>query len=318
MSSLLNVLVVGAGQIGSRHLQGLAASDKVKSVAVVDPSSFSLERALERWMSIPNHKNIAFQSFQHACELPLTDYDFAIIATNATNRLQHLQFVCDLGIKNILSEKLLFQSLNELEQANKLCEKRGINLYTNYVYRYASPWQHLASVLGGCVFKMVINAGDIGLATNLPHWLDLFGFLSQGELSNLNISILGQTYPSKRGQGLLDFSGIVNSEASSGSTLEMTFAETKQSPIVRIECSKGYITLDENSGMIEGSLLSSEYKLQVPMVSSITTNILDDFVSGTMRYPLLHSTFTMNHLLLSALGMGLFGKSDKNIIIPIT
>ena len=37
-----NILIVGAGEIGSRHLQGIAAVKEKLSISVIDPSIDSL------------------------------------------------------------------------------------------------------------------------------------------------------------------------------------------------------------------------------------------------------------------------------------
>ena len=46
-----SLLLVGAGQLGSRYLQGLVASDSELEITVVDPSSESLETAKLRWIA---------------------------------------------------------------------------------------------------------------------------------------------------------------------------------------------------------------------------------------------------------------------------
>ena len=46
---MFNILIIGAGQIGSRHLQGLIGESLDLNIMVVDTSSFSLDSAKVRW-----------------------------------------------------------------------------------------------------------------------------------------------------------------------------------------------------------------------------------------------------------------------------
>ena len=48
-----NVAIIGAGNVGSRHLQALKAVDFPLSIMVIDPDLNSLAIAKERYNSIP-------------------------------------------------------------------------------------------------------------------------------------------------------------------------------------------------------------------------------------------------------------------------
>ena len=52
MSSKMRILLIGSGQIGSRHLQALASVDDVSEVVAVDPSDASLLRAKRLGMNL--------------------------------------------------------------------------------------------------------------------------------------------------------------------------------------------------------------------------------------------------------------------------
>lgn len=45
---MYNIIIIGAGQLGSRHLQGVLKSTYALNVTVVDPSEESLNTARER------------------------------------------------------------------------------------------------------------------------------------------------------------------------------------------------------------------------------------------------------------------------------
>lgn len=53
-----NILLIGAGQLGSRHLQGIAKIDFKANICVVDPSEISIEIAKERYKQINKNEKI--------------------------------------------------------------------------------------------------------------------------------------------------------------------------------------------------------------------------------------------------------------------
>lgn len=318
MSKTLRILVIGAGQIGSRHIQALASIPDVGEVVAVDPSPESRERAALRWRDVPGHENKHLAVVAGMDEVGGTGFDFAVLATNAPGRLDHFRRVVALGIRCVLAEKLLFQSVAELEQALDLCRTTGVSLYPNYVYRYASPWRLLSDRLNGQAFEMRVIAGDIGLATNLPHWLDLFEFLAGSALSELSIELKGPAYPSKRGGGMVDFSGGAAGRSSSGASLSMRFADGVGVPVTTIVTANGDWILDEGASTIAGSLAEAGMRLEMPMVSRITALAVPDILAGRTVLPDLLETAPMNRLLLGAVGRALFGAVQRDTIIPIT
>ena len=112
------VLIVGAGQLGSRYLQGLAVCKSKLRIYVVDLNPKALSVAQERWANTSHLerdcKVVTFHSSIYECP---NQADLAIIATTANNRYE---VVCSLK-KNILIhywilEKVLTQSSNLLRQ----------------------------------------------------------------------------------------------------------------------------------------------------------------------------------------------------------
>ena len=87
MSKLLNISIIGAGQIGSRHLQAFAHSKESIRIQLVDPSQDSLEVACQRFHSVykKSSKGISLQTFNTIEELD-KHQDVAIVATDATVR----------------------------------------------------------------------------------------------------------------------------------------------------------------------------------------------------------------------------------------
>ena len=147
-SDNLNILVVGAGQIGSRHMQALANTQDVAAVTAVDPGAAARDTALARWNDVPGDAGKTLKLAASLADIGRTEtFDLAIIATSAPGRLEILKGIVALGVRRVLSEKLLFQSVAQLNAAVALCADKGVSLYPNYVYRLVSPWAAAAERL---------------------------------------------------------------------------------------------------------------------------------------------------------------------------
>src|SRR5262245_21216233 len=86
---MVTVAVIGAGNIGSRHLQALAKSARIERVEALGRSTASLKLAEERYRSVrPQHQTALFA--RAASELS-GEIDVAIVATNSDTRLSALR-----------------------------------------------------------------------------------------------------------------------------------------------------------------------------------------------------------------------------------
>jgi predicted dehydrogenase len=314
----LRILLVGAGQIGSRHLQALASIPDVAEVVAVDPDPQARDRALARWREIAGHagKTITFHSEFGA--LKAERYDLAVLATSAPGRLDLLRRVVDLGVRRVLSEKLLFQSVAQLDRALTLCDARDVTVYPNYVYRFAAPWAEVARKAAGRPVAMSVEAGDIGLATNLPHWLDLFEFISGSPLTELSIALARPAIASKRGGGLVEVAGSARGSTASGSTVSLMFDGPSSAPVATLSLAGKTLRIDEGPRTVAGDLIDPPPGMDVPMVSLTTTRAVPQIIAGTTVLPTLAGTAVMNRLLLAAMGRALFADDNPEREIPIT
>ena len=81
-----NILLVGAGQLGSRYLQGLSTVKLDLFITVVDPSDLSLNKAKKRWLEVGGDLSQHTIRWCKVLPLDLLLIDLAIIATSARGR----------------------------------------------------------------------------------------------------------------------------------------------------------------------------------------------------------------------------------------
>ena len=128
----MNLLLVGAGQIGSRHLQSCLNFHEKLEIYGVDSSEESLAISKSRASEIDSlikHEVYYMTELDSINEL---NFDFLIIATGAGPRLSILNKVLEkFTIKNAILEKILFQKLDDYISASRMISKNKVNSFVN-------------------------------------------------------------------------------------------------------------------------------------------------------------------------------------------
>lgn len=203
-----NIVLVGAGQIGSRHLQALASIKNLCSITVVDPNPDSLDRTRNRLLEVSNSSsNVFFTS-----EMPVGEsFDLAIIATSADVRLAAFEWLLQQNnLKNVIFEKVLFQSAGQIQQCTELLEKHAIQAWVNCPRRAYPSYKQLKSLIKeDPLISMVVTGSNLGLACNGIHFVDLFVFLIGRNKLTMEPELSCDIIESKR-RGCFDVFGKLN------------------------------------------------------------------------------------------------------------
>jgi len=205
----MNILLIGAGRMAQRHLQGL--NELEGSIIVVEPRK-EAEKELRKIVDQFGVKaEISFYtSFE--CIPENFKFDGAILSATANGRLERLKQVIDIGVKNVLIEKPLEQSRKRVLELNKLAQQNALNIKCNHYHRTLPFYTDLRNQ--GGPFHITITGGAYGLACNGVHWLDLSSYLTGnrhakllfGEIdSNLINSGRGKNFKDLGGRGFYLF-----------------------------------------------------------------------------------------------------------------
>lgn len=198
---MAKVLIVGAGQLGSRHLQSLACLGKQSEIYVVDPSQESLEVAKSRYGQVSNGESPANNIYQTGYENIPNDIDVCIVATGAAHRLMVVKEITErFRIRFLVLEKVLFQNTEELHHAQHLLNDSQIPTWVNCPRRMFSVYQTLKErVNGSRKLKLEVEGAGWGMACNSIHFIDLWAFLSKQNGYTINLAMLeNEIFPSKR------------------------------------------------------------------------------------------------------------------------
>ena len=218
---MLQIALIGAGQLGSRHLQGLALLDRAARITVVDPTESSLATAKERFAQVKQDKvEAAFT--QHFGDLP-KHLDGAVVATGANVRRKAIEALLRQSkVKVALLEKVLFQRIEDYAAVGALLEKSGTRAWVNCSQRLWPFFRDLRpKTLGKSGVRITVRGAQWGLGCNAIHNLDLLPFLTGDERCRLEAALDPGTVPSKR-PGFIEFTGTLSAFGEHGNSVIQT------------------------------------------------------------------------------------------------
>ncbi|SVD11401.1 uncharacterized protein METZ01_LOCUS364255, partial [marine metagenome] len=106
------IAIIGAGQLGSRHLQGLTKIKQDIHITAIDPNPSALEIARQRFVEMPENPLIQSVAYLDSLEEFDEAAELAIIASNADQRRNIIEeLVSNSRVKYLILEKVVFQSV---------------------------------------------------------------------------------------------------------------------------------------------------------------------------------------------------------------
>lgn len=247
---MINIALIGSGELGSRHLQSLVGINNA-NVTVVEPSSTSVEITRQRILDLNLNERADVFFVDNIKKLP-SEIDFAIIATGAAPRLSILKrLLKHANVKYLLLEKVLFQSIEDYTEAKELIDNNNVKAWVNCPRRMFEFYASLKLKLNkSSPMVMEVNGGSWGLACNAIHFIDIFSFLTDSKVLTVTTDDLEQKiYPSKR-EGYIEIFGRLNVTFHDGHQLILNCSHDKVSMDINITNMDGEYKIDEAKGGI--------------------------------------------------------------------
>ena len=233
------VHLYGLGNIGFRHLQGLAAlSDEIPLVGV-DPSVERCALARSEWKG----------EGRFVAEAEPEPADIVILATSAQGRLALLRQVLERhGPDHVLLEKVAFSAMGDFDGAQQALADAGAAGWVNCPRRQWPLHQALREQLQGVADWTMTQAGpNWGLACNGVHFIDLMQFLSGGGAPSAEGIAIDQIIPSKR-SGYFEVEGQLTVEL--GGRRLVLVQRPDAGPGLTIESALGRWSVTEAAGVL--------------------------------------------------------------------
>lgn len=299
------ILLVGCGNIGSRHLQSLCnTSGFVIDVVENNPEAI---KKTEDIIGKPDKSAIFWHdNLSHISDVP----DLCIIATSSAHRKQIILEMLCRGVRRFLLEKIIAQSEKSYRDILESFLKYNAKGWVNITRRYSSYYQGLKDSFykDNEKIRILVDSGDHGLACNGIHYLDLFLFLDNSskleyveEPRDLEIS------GTKRSD-YIDFTGDLLIRSEKGSLIRLNFTgDSDALPVMIIQNSKRRYIIEDNNLTAFSSFNNNNWLLkgdsgmtEFPHVSCLTAIIVNEILSDDKcKLPTLEESFETHRILLN-------------------
>ncbi|MTI84035.1 MAG: hypothetical protein FH756_09020 [Firmicutes bacterium] len=229
------IAIIGAGEIGSRHLQALALIDRPINVYVVDVNHDSLLKAKERFLEVSTNRVTYVPKVNFLTDisnLPVF-LDVTIIATNSDIRHTVIkQLLYNTTVNCLIIEKFLFQSLVDYKEIGELFKKKNIKAWVNCPRRLWKFYYNLKLKLSECrSIELNVTGSNWGLGCNSIHFLDLIAYFTGDQDFNLYSDKLDdKIVPSKR-KRFIEFTGTLYGQSVNGNRILLTSNHDNNDPL---------------------------------------------------------------------------------------
>lgn len=317
----VDILLLGAGQLGSRYLQGLVKSKVSLNIAAVDPSSAALSLARVRWLEAGGGRCHHQVSWLDSIPRELSSVHLVLLVTPAKGRAHLVERIAaQIAVGYWVIEKVLAQSEAELEVIKRaLSRSRGA--WVNTPRRMMSLHQNLRKeFLSRGPIKCGYSGGQWGLACNSIHFLDLISWWSSERLESIDTSGLDALWFESKRAGYSEVSGKLLATYSLGTTLTLEARNEYETKALQVELADGTLwTVNEVCGIARsanGEQVDGRFELQSQLSTRLVEGILTE---GQCDLPTLEESTKMHSVYLEAmLNHWNFSHLRNDQRIPIT
>ena len=293
-SLVKTILLIGAGQLGSRHLQGLLKLENKHNIYILDPSKESIILAKLRANEIKNEHNLIFVSEWNL--LP-SFFDLVIVATNSNIReLVVTQLLEGYKVKYLILEKVLFQEIESYERVSNLIKRKKVDTWVNHGRRLNDQYKSIKTLVREGKESVIFNltGGNWGLACNSLHFLDLFKYITNSDIDEIDIDWLDNTLLDSKRKNYVEATGTLKGKTNNLDFFTITSFEGNASPLtISIATSSTRWIVEE--GIKESTIRyfskTNNYKeetnvFQIEFQSTLTTSVVKHiFETGKCDLP---------------------------------
>lgn len=302
--------IIGAGNLGSRHLQAMAYVESILEIYIIDPSEEALEKAVALYQKVERETDVKkVYKFTSISELQAS-IDFVVIATGSRHRRRAIEDLLEtVEVKYLLLEKFLFPSLDDYSAVQTLFEKNGVKAWVNCPRRMYPYYQKMRDEVNPeDPMIMLVNASNLMVGTHAIHFLDLFCFLTQSvKIDEIRTEGLHSViYESKR-PGHIEFKGNLVFRSGKHSFVFQTF-ERGMLPL-QVTITQPHIRYNvlEHNGKVQFSTAESKWDWETlpfpkPFQSELTNKVAEDLSeTGSCKLTPFEESSAIHQSLLKAL-----------------
>jgi predicted dehydrogenase len=286
MHDIKNIAIIGAGQLGSRHLQALAKIAIPVEIVVVDPSPESLRIAEKRFKEIPFNPNVKNIYYFSSINDLHPEIDFCIVATNSDVRAIVVEeLLLKKRVEYLILEKVLFQSEGEFANIERLIDKNKVRTWVNCPRRMWPVYKGIHDNLTDShLLEINISGSNWGLASNSIHMIDLIAYLVGITEYNISGDILDPDVVASKRKGFIEFSGSLKGSFKDGPNFSISsYKDGKVPPVIQLISEQSIYFISEHNGRgwlsrEAQSWAWQEFSFETPYQSQLTHRLIKQII----------------------------------------
>ncbi len=287
------IAIVGAGQLGTRHLQGLIRLSLPCEIHIVDPSEKSLALARQRVNEVAAAAPHSLIYHNQIESLPQF-LDYVVVATTADIRLKVMHALFHgRTVRNILLEKVLFQRISDYAIADKLLNQANTRAWVSCLRRAAPIYHKLRTFFVEDPLQYVdVRGGNWGLGCNGIHFLDIIAYITDAKPHSLSTEMLDESIIDSKRPGFIEFTGTLLGYCGDTS-FSFTAQRSSQAPLlITLRGANRSCIIDESAGSAflcdphAGGWRIENFKTPVlsELMTDVTQRILERGISELTPY----------------------------------
>ncbi len=188
-----------------------------------------------------------------------------VIASTAPSHSGLVVASANAGVKYILCEKPMAVSLAECDVMISACKASNSVLAINHQMRFMEQYSSVKAMCEtpefGGLQSITVAASNFGLAMNGCHYFEMFRYMMDEEISDIQFWADQEKVPNPRGPQFVDHSGQLRAVAKTGKRLYMELGGDQGHGIyVTYGCRYGQILVDELAGHLRAIVRKEEFR----------------------------------------------------------
>lgn len=315
------ILLIGVGQLGCRHLEGLVTSSTPLVIHAVDMSLESINLAKSRWQSFGEKTNNHKIFWNNTLPCNLDFFDVCIISSTSTKRASLVQQISKCYLVNYwILEKVLAQSSGELSHIESiLMNAKGA--WVNTPWRSMLLYKSLKKAINGNYpLKISFSGSDLGIACNSIHFIDLTTWMSGESLLLIDTSLVDNSWFESKRKGYFDVCGKLTAKFSGGTLLEIADYNDNRKWLLKFELAdKSNWEFDYSKSRAvssNGDIILGKVDFQSQMTGPLVEEILQ---CGQCDLPSLKESIAIHTIFVESM-LKHWNKSNnrEDCFVPIT
>lgn len=317
---MINIVIVGVGALGKRHLSSIMNSEIEKNIYCVDIDPHALDDMYEC-------KNTNVTLVKRISDLPQVEFDFALFSMSSKGRREmYDELVEHTKINYILFEKVLFQRVDDYKHVMEDLKQRNINAWVNCGRRQMKSYQNLRKRLEGSQYMEIhISGGEWGMACNAIHMLDMIAFLSGDQQIKIDQTDFLPLIKESKRSGYKEVYGMILGSGEFLKNFSISCIPDCRIPLkIEITTEDGRFIVREDLNKLFYICKDTQYQeeeelFEIPYQSQMTQFVMEDIIKkGTCKLTSIEESAHLHLMMLNPM-INFFEKNGmEKGICPIT